>query len=188
MEMFFRKIREALFLNELGGAESLVYRFSDADGTRTGKCGYSYGLSQFDLFNNWYAIMGLKDCGFTPFDLKELFLQNTSITHLDQKLYRARDIVDRLDNEHIESSMKWCSSLIGLRNVGPEAFVHIIDYHNQFYMSRDGKLHKWIETRIDEITPEDILNFKLERTKWGQARPDDVIRRFENIAKIFGRE
>jgi hypothetical protein len=63
--------------------------------------------------------------------------------------------------------------------------VHIVDYHNQYYMSLGGKLHRWLQEQGKVITSQMILEFKLNNTLWGQKRPDDVQRRFRTIQKVL---
>jgi len=46
---FFESMKQALLLNECDGDQELAYKFSDADGVRTGRSGYSFGVSQFDI-------------------------------------------------------------------------------------------------------------------------------------------
>jgi hypothetical protein len=63
-----------------------------------------------------------------------------------------------------------------------------VDYHNQFYVSFNGKMHRWLKAYSStgqELTPAAILNFKLKFLKWGRKRPDDVKRRYENIRAVF---
>ena len=65
-----------------------------------------------------------------------------------------------------------------------ETFYHIADYHNQFYLTPDGKLHSYLKSYTGTITPETIRDFKLKQTEWGQKRPNDILRRYNNIVSI----
>ena len=64
-----------------------------------------------------------------------------------------------------------------------KTFIQLIDYHNQFNLSKNGKLHNWLKER-DFIISKTILDFKLKQTKWGREHPQDVIRRFNNIVNF----
>ena len=181
-------VMDCIVENEIGGNLEFAYRFSDPDGLNTGKSGYSFGRVQFDIENNWLGILCLKECQFRPKDLDRLFEQRGPIDDLDAKLRGHQETVDRFDALHVEESVTHCQRLIaesGIQLSGDETLVHIVDYHNQFYMSRQGKIHRWLQTFPGAITPEMILDFKLNHTAWGKKRPDDVRRRFNSVAGIM---
>lgn len=182
------KIYKMLLLNECGGDESLVYKFSDADGVRTGRSGYSFGVSQFDIENNWDGILCLRDCGFRPKQLDRLFEQSTDIDDLNEKLKRNNDVVDKYDIEHIESMIVYCDSILTdidpFTNEVDITIASLVDYHNQFNLSYNGKLHNFL-IDIGYVDLESIYNFKLFNTEWGKKRPDDIKRRWENMMKVF---
>jgi hypothetical protein len=182
------QLRKALILNEIGGDEDLIYKFSDADGVRTGKSGYSFGLVQFDTQNNFDALHCLEACGFTIHEVVGIIRQDIDVTPLNARLRSQSAIVDRFDKAHINKSVQHCDRLVdgyGIRLASDGVMLHIVDYHNQFYMTPGGKLHRWLQDRNVPITAEMVLNFKLEETRWGQKRPDDVQRRWRNIEKIL---
>lgn len=187
-EVFYK----ILVANELGNDLSLILKFSDPDGIRTGKSGYSFGVSQFDLKNNSLSIQCLQECGFTQLEIQELVNQpsisDTHMIHYTSKLEQASEIVERYDHKHMSESLdhvgNLCNTLSGIHLQDMETFYHIADYHNQFHFTKDGKLHTHLKEQKGEITPTTILNFKLNKTEWGQKRPDDVMRRYNNIAAI----
>lgn len=178
---------EILAINEIGSDSSLAYCFSDADGIETGKSGYSFGRVQFDIENNWTALDCLRACGFRPKDLDRLFEQREPIPDLNIKLAEASDIVDRFDLAHTRDSINHCMRLLAIDDMevsGIETIIHIVDYHNQLYMSKGGPLHRelrMLASRPMVIVPSHIEDFKLKHTKWGRENPDDVRRRFQNI-------
>jgi hypothetical protein len=180
----FRKI---IIANELTGALDAVYRFSDPDGVRSGKSGWSFGCCQFDINNNPSAVLCLRDCGFTTDEIAVLKAQSAPIAPFNAKLKAQSGIVDKWDNrqlcECITVPLQLCNQS-KVRFSCDETFLHIADYHNQFYMSRGGKLHLFLAGLNRPVAPEDILNFKLSLL-WGQKRPDDVKRRYNNIARIM---
>ncbi len=186
-------VREIITANEIGSEASLAYRFSDPDGERSGKSGYSFGRSQFDIENNWMGILCLKACGFRPKDMDRLFEQRGDITDLNTKLKAHSNVVDKYDRRHMNEALEWCSDILAKSNVkytDIRVLLHVVDYHNQFYFSRGGKLHEWLKKCVTEgrtIAPPDILHFKLEQTAWGLKKPSDITRRFENVEEIYRR-
>ncbi len=172
-----------LSTNEIGNNKNLAYVFSDPDGLRTGKSGYSFGASQFDIENNWVALDCLRDCDFLPKDIKRLYLQNGDISDLNKRLLENKDVIDRYDELQAKFCMDTVTARLEGKVVSDETFVHLVDYHNQFNISVGGKMHQYIK-QLNNIAPEDVLNFKLA-TKWGKDRPDDVHRRYQTIKKYF---
>lgn len=178
-------------MNEIGSNDSLAYKFSDPDGVNSGKSGYSFGMSQFDIENNWDAIIGLKKAGFKPKDVKRLFCQNTNISDLNAKLLENKSVIDEMDVHHLETSANHCDRLCVKSNiefVNNEAFIHLVDYHNQMYMSPNGKIHRYLASLDVPVTSDHILDFKLNQTSWGKRRPDDVQRRYNNIVRHFAKK
>ena len=180
-----------LLANELGGNISQALRFSDADGVGSGKSGYSFGVSQFDLKNNPKAAQCLKAVGIIPSDIQELINQTISgvkLSECEERLNANANIVAEFDKKHMQECLdhvgNLCNTLAGIRLQDMETFYHIADYHNQFYLTPNGKLHEYLKAWPGTITPMTILNFKLGQTVWGNKRPDDVQRRFNNISKI----
>lgn len=180
-------LRQALIKNELGGNMALVYRFSDADGVRTGKSGYSFGVAQFDIMNNHRAIECLKECGFTDADIARLRAQTGPIGDLNDKLAAHKNVVDVFDTGQIDGTINWVrgiSKAAGIVYADDETFIHACDYHNQFHMNAHGKAVAYLSKLARPVTAQDLLDYKLV-TIWGKKRPDDVQRRFNNIRKLF---
>lgn len=179
---------EAITQNEIGDNLDLRYGFSDPDGTRSGKSGYSFGASQFDIENNWDAILCLRACGFRPKDMDRLFEQRGGISDLNTKLKAHSLVVDAWDTSHMEKTYKHCLHLLdeyGIRLESDEVMIHIMDYHNQFYFSPRGKLHRALMAHGALISSMFMLTFKMNHTAWGRKRSDDVNRRFRTIHKIY---
>jgi hypothetical protein len=180
-------LRQALIKNELGGNMALVYRFSDADGVRTGKSGYSFGIAQFDIMNNHRAIECLKECSFTDAEIVRLQRQLGPIGDLNDKLAAAKNVVDVFDTAQVDGTINWVrgiSKAAGIVYADDEAFIHACDYHNQYHMNAHGKAIAYLAKLGRPVTAQDILAYKLT-TIWGKKRPDDVKRRFNNIHKLF---
>lgn len=187
-EKHIAQLRKALFLNELSGNSRYLYEFSDADGVRTGKSGYSFGLCQFDIMNNARAIRCLQECGFTHIDIARLQSQLGSISDLNAKLITRKAVIDKWDEVEISRTVRHVdeiSAKAGIVYANDEAFIHACDYHNQYDMKPRGKAVTYLAALRRPVTAADILAYKYT-TIWGKKRKDDVDRRFNNIAKIMG--
>ena len=80
--------------------------------------------------------------------------------------------------------IKYVGSLDQMPLIDTEkTFIQLVDYHNQFNLSRNGKLHNWLKER-KIITSKSILDFKLKETKWGRENKTDVMRRYNNIVNF----
>ncbi|MCI6031729.1 MAG: hypothetical protein SOY68_00160 [Fusobacterium varium] len=171
------KIMYAISLNEISGNENVICKFSYAGG----KSGYSFGRSQFDVTHNIKARNFLKNiCGFSNQDIEKLLNLDKDIEHLNERLKLFRRDIDRLDKEHIRNIVNYVASLKELPEFENEkTFVHLVDYHNQFNISKNGLMHRFIKGK-KLLTSQDILNFKLG-LKWGREQPQDVKRRYNNI-------
>lgn len=172
------KIMKVIALNEISGNENVICKFSYAG---SGKSGYSFGRSQFDVTHNIKARNFLKNiCGFTDQDIKKLLNLDKNIGYLNERLKLFRTHIDKLDKDHIQQMVNYVASLDGLPEFADEkTFVHLVDYHNQFNLSKNGLMHNFIKSK-KILKSEDIYNFKLG-LKWGRKAPQDVKRRFMNI-------
>jgi len=190
---------KCIFANETGGSISVIYKFSDPDGVRSGKSGWSFGIVQYDILNNPNAIFALREMGFTTDEILGLKAQTISdMSTMDAKLIANKDIVDEWDRKQVDECITWPLSLcneVGAFFSSEYSFLHIADYHNQYGMSRGGKMHSWIKSRSGtEITPEMIRDFKYT-TLYGKAQlakndpsEDDVLRRYNNIVRISAKQ
>lgn len=171
------KVMKVIALNEISGNENVICKFSYAGG----KSGYSFGRSQFDVTNNPMARKFLIDiCGFTNHDIKKLLNLDKNIRYLNEKLNLFRTQIDELDKQHIQQMMNYVATLDGLPEFeNQKTFVHLLDYHNQFNLSKNGLMHNFIKSK-KMLKSEDIYNFKLT-LKWGKKAPQDVKRRYLNI-------
>ena len=178
--------RLIMLANELSGNLKAVYRFSDPDGVQTGKSGWSFGICQFDINNNPSATLCLRECGFTTDEIIGLKSQSIPTAPLNAKLRAHADVIDSWDErqmyECLTVPLQRCKNS-GITFVDDEAKFHLADYHNQFNMSRGGKMHCYLRSFNRPITREDILKFKLG-LPWGKKRADDVYRRYNNIVRI----
>ena len=171
------KIMDVIALNEISGNENVICKFSYAGGIS----GYSFGRSQFDVKHNSKARNFLKEkCRFTTGDIDRLLRLDKEIGDLNNKLKNHRKDIDELDKEHIKEMVNYVANLNELPEFEDEkTFVHLVDYHNQFNLSKNGLMHNFIKSK-KILTSHDILNFKLG-LKWGREQPRDVKRRYNNI-------
>lgn len=175
------KVMDAIAMNEISGNLSVAYRFSRASG---GNSGYSFGRSQFDVSNNPFVSQFLRNkCGFTAEENTLLRLEK-DVTELNNKLREHKKEIDDYDLQHIKNMIKYVGGILSdLEVESEETFIHLVDYHNQFNLSYNGKMHKYLKT-LKFATCENILNFKLNQTKWGKEHPQDVKRRYNNIKRM----
>lgn len=175
--------KKAIFANELSSNENAIYRFSNASEAS----GLSFGISQLDITHNSAAVQCLKECGFSDAELAQLAHKGGGWKALSGKLAANKAIVDKYDAAQIKECLDHVLTVAKSRRItfaNDEAIVHAADYHNQFYMSTTGKMANDLVTLGRPVTPEDILNIKLQ-TAWGKKEPGDVRRRYNNIARIM---
>lgn len=180
-------LRKILLANELGGNAEAAYRFSDADGPQ-GRSGYSFGLCQFDLSHNREAETILGQCGFTPSEITALKRQEVDARQYNQRLAAQRDVIDAADRRELAgiiSHVRNVERLKAFRFADELAVLAAADYHNQFYMSINGKLATYCALLGRPVTHADIFDFVLHQTAWGKKRPDDVRRRHSNVRRIW---
>jgi hypothetical protein len=183
---------KAITLNEIGHDPGLAYKFSDPDGVRTGKSGWSFGASQFDTQNNAWSWQILSRCGFKAKEIIGIINQTINAESLNFKLLASKNIIDVEDRKHVEDSLEHVVTYCGDR-MSDETLVHLVDYHNQLDITPGGLMHSYANSISANrpITPDDVLWLKLNKTLWGRpvskggkGRADDVQRRFQNIQKI----
>lgn len=174
-------VMKILAKNEISGNENVICKFSYAGG----KSGYSFGRSQFDVTHNLAARKFLiEKCNFVTDEIARLLNLDKNITDLNNKLSKFRKEIDELDLSHVKEMIKYVGSLENMPKVDTvKTFIQLVDYHNQFNLSRNGKLHNWLKER-KFITSKSILEFKLKETKWGRENKADVMRRYNNIVNF----
>jgi hypothetical protein len=183
-KLLFAKV---IVANELGGDTKLIYKFSDPNGDRSGKSGWSFGICQFDTKNNPNAIQALVEMGFTNDEIVQLKRMTIDVAPLNDRLLTQKDILDKWDRQQLRECMQVAITLcseIGTDCSCEETMLHIADYHNQLHFSRGGRLYSFLKSNVSvPIAPEMIHALKLS-IDWGQSHPADVDRRYENIAKL----
>lgn len=181
------RFRKIILANELDNSTAHIYRFSDPDGIRSGKSGWSFAICQFDINNNPRSILCLQACGFTTDEIAGLKAQTIAdMAPMHAKLKAAATVVDTWGNAQLQECLTHATHLLTASAISfdESGLLACADYHNQFYMSKGGKLHRHLDTLHKIINAEDILAFKLT-LPWGNKRPDDVRRRHQNIVRIL---
>lgn len=180
-EMF----RRVICLNE--GGESVAYKFSDPDGVRSGKSGWSFGVSQFDTRNNDQALVCLKECGFTVNEIHGIVDQTIDVRPFAARLAAHADIIEKYDLaqlHHCLNSAGQFGEKYGIPISDSACLLSLGDTINQYGSLGSGSAaHLMALNR--PVTNEDVLTMKLEwkysQTKSGRA---DTVRRAGNVVKV----
>lgn len=198
MKIDFNKIKEALLLNELSGNKSAGLRLSWAGNTNSG---ISFGYHQIDTKHNSLGFKLLTNWGVTNYDLEQIknfnsnpnsksfniFKKSSSCFRIEEILKKNKNEIEKLYDDSLMGYIKYFKE-IGIDKLpikDEKTLVQLIDYHNQFNLSKDGKMHKFLKEQ-KEIDSNLILNFKNTQLKWGQSKEgrDDIMRRFKNIDSL----
>jgi hypothetical protein len=183
----FRKI---IFENECGGDKDIALEFSDPDGVRSGKSGWSFGVCQFDLANNPLASVCLKECGFTDDEVVGLKAQTIDPKPLEAKLRKHADIIERYDDHQLEGCLTRARVVLERFGILPSddtALLAVADYDNQYHLDSVNSpktLVGYLSWIGKPFLAKDVLDFKLNFTKYGKEHPVDCKRRYMNILKI----
>lgn len=178
--------RQVILLNELDGDISEALHFSDPDGVRSGKSGWSFGVCQFDVQNNDQAIACLKDCGFTDAEIKGVVNQTIDVKPLAARLAAHADIIAEYDTAQLSRCLNSAGNFATERGIplaDSAALLSLADTINQYGSLGDGTAKHLLDLGRP-IALDDITNMKLA-WKYGQTHPKDVIRRQNNISKVM---
>jgi hypothetical protein len=182
--------RQVILANELDNNLSFALRFSDPDGVRSGKSGWSFGVCQFDTQNNDAALACLKECGFSTDEIQGIVHQTIDVKPLAAKLADHADVVARYDEEQLSGclnrGLNFCLSR-GVPLQDSAAILAVADYFNQYGSMGDGA-EAYFDKLGRAITAKDVLDFKLTATKYGREHPADCKRRYDNVVKIVEKE
>ncbi len=181
--------RQIIIANELGGNEGLALRFSDPDGERSGKSGWSFGVCQFDLSNNPLAAKCLLECGFSLSEVDALRAQTVDVKPFNTRLREHVLTICEYDERQLTGCLQRAAGLMDKYSIGFDetALLAVADYHNQYHLSdirKPGYLLFYLSRLGRPATAQDVLDFKLNHTTWGRQRPDDCRRRHDNIIRI----
>lgn len=183
----FRKI---ILANELEGSLKHALTFSDPDGVRSGKSGWSFGVCQFDTQNNDSALECLLECGFDSDEITGIVKQTIDVKPLAEKLREHADVVAKWDTIQLSYCLNKAlqyQTEHGVPMADSAAILACADYVNQYGSQGMGML-AWLQALGRPVTAKDILDFKLTRTKYGKEHPADCKRRYSNLIKIMEAE
>lgn len=182
---------KVILANELSNDVAYAYKFSDPDGVRSGKSGWSFGRSQFDTKNNPQALKCLSECGFDDTAIKGIVNQTVNVAALNGKLRAASAIIDRYDAVQFRACIVKAQSITkkhGIVLADDTALLAIADYDNQYYLSdrdKPGYLIYYLKRLDHPAQAKDVLDFKLDHTLYGKKAPEDCRRRYNNIVKLM---
>ena len=177
--------------NELSNNLAYAYKFSDPDGVKSGKSGWSFGRSQFDTQNNPLALKCLRECGFDETVIKGIVNQTIQVGPFNAKLRAASEIIDRYDSVQFRACVVKAQALTkkhGIELEGEMALLAIADYDNQYYLSdrdKPGYLVHYLKRLGRPVIARDVLTFKLLHTAYGEKAPDDCKRRYNNLVDLM---
>jgi hypothetical protein len=179
--------RKVILANELENNLNYVYRFSDPDGVRSGKSGWSFGMSQFDTQNNDQALACLRECNFTEDEITGIVKQTIDVKPLFGRLLSNAIIINRYDTDQLSYCLNKAINFdvdFGVQVADVSAMLAGADYVNQYGSQGQGAVN-YYKALNRPITANDVLNFKLTCTKYGKEHPDDCKRRYNNLIRIY---
>jgi hypothetical protein len=182
-DLFYKLI----LLNELSGNVKAALRFSDPDGLRSGKSGWSYGVCQFDTQNNDMALTCLRECGFTEAEIRGIVDQTIDVRPLAAKLQANAKTIEKYSTAQLTGCLNSAMNVCTTKSVpatDTAAILALADYVNQ-YGSIGPQFVSFLLGLDRPVVARDILTFKLEHTKYGRAHPSDCNRRYNNIGKVM---
>jgi len=191
MADLIKTFRKVIIANELDNDLAFVTKFSDPDGVRSGKSGWSFGACQFDLQNNPAAATCLRAIGFTPEEVAGLKAQSIDAHALEPKLKAGAGIIEKFDAAQLTGCLVRCEAILsrhGIPVIDDTALLALADYSNQYYLSdidKPGYLVHYLLGLKVPFTARDVLYFKLNSTPYGKSHPGDCKRRYNNLVKIM---
>lgn len=178
--------REVILANELENKIRLALEFSDPDGVRSGKSGWSFGVSQFDTQNNDAAIECLKECGFSSAEIRGIVNQKVDVRPFAARLAAHAEVIERYDEAQLGRCVNSAMNVVagnGIRAESPGGILALADYVNQ-YGSIGPQFVKFMVELGRPVIAADVLNFKLLHTKYGREHKGDCKRRYANLIEI----
>ena len=180
MQTLNEMLDAAILNNELSGILAAAYRFSHAKG---GKSGWSFGRCQFDVKNNHNALIVLSKLGFTMAEIQSIVNETVDPRQWNDRLASGSAIIDEADTNQLtyclDQGLNFATSY-GVPVENPSGIIGIADYANQYGAPGDGSA-AYYKSLGRPITAEDVLQFKLEHTAYGQENPEDCRRRYDGV-------
>jgi hypothetical protein len=180
------KFRMLITRNEIGDDNPL--EFSDPDGVRSGKSGWSFGGVQWDTKNNHTAIELLIKCGFTPDEIKGIVNQTIDVNPLNGKLKSNAELIEEYDEKQLQYCLNGAGQFAekyGIAILDQGCLLALADTINQY--GSLGSVSAGYLKRLDRpVTAKDVLAMKLtwkySATEHGKA---DTERRYHNLEKVL---
>lgn len=162
-----------------------------------GKSGWSFGPIQFDISVSPTGRKILEEIGVSREDVQELatdiwskrhenrFLIENIVEHINAMLKKRmyRFSIARQSYEYISKAVSRLGMLKDTEHLklNMPTMLMLIDYHNQFHISRNGRCHEWLK-RQEAVGVNNFMMFKYD-LPWAQKIEgvDDIKRRFECI-------
>jgi hypothetical protein len=183
--------RRVIVANELDNDLNYALKFSDPDGVRSGKSGWSFGVCQFDTQNNPAALQCLAECGFTPAEIAGIRNQTIDVHQFEHRLNANAAIVEKWDRRQLSSCLTRADYILDKYGITPAddaALLAVADYDNQYHLSdidKVGTLVHGLKHLGVPFTAKDVLQYKLSGTKYGREHPGDCKRRYDNLVEIM---
>lgn len=182
--------RQLILSNELENNMALAYSFSDPDGTRSGKSGWSFGVCQFDTQNNEQSLACLKECGFSEVEIAGIVAQSINVVPFHRRLQAHAEIIARFDAGQLSRCLYSAMDFYARHKipaVATDAILATADYINQYGSCGDG-FAAYMRGLKRQPAAQDILDFKLDHTLYGKKRPADCWRRYTNLVILLDKE
>jgi hypothetical protein len=182
----FEDFIKIIQLNEIGDDDPYV--FSDPDGVRSGKAGWSFGPCQFDIANNSAAVICLARIGFTKDEIQGLIAQTIDVAPLNSKLKNGAPVIQTFSQNQLRYCVDGATDFINKYHVpcvDSVATLMLADTINQYGSLGHGSA-SYLLALGRPITAKDVLAMKLtwKYAKASQHNYDDTIRRYNNVVKV----
>lgn len=189
MKIINDAFRHVTRLNEVG--DDSPYEFSDPDGVRSGKSGWSFGDCQFDIANNDQAAACLKDCGFTDGEIKGLIAQTVDVKKLNPRLESHAHVIDEYADRQLKYCIDGAAQFVEKYRIPVDApaLLALADTINQYGSLGEGSGNHLAGLKRP-ITAQDVLAMKLtwKYSTSSKHGHDDTVRRYNNLMKVVSNE
>jgi len=160
--------------------------------------GYSVGPIQFDISHNRQGREMLLECGVTLEELDILLAKPEikDIPHVIHKLNNllmmpeSQAIIMEASQAYVDKGLHRINDLMGIEHLAfsVSSILLLIDYHTQFHISVNGKLHRALKLCV-EFNPAWFLHFK-KCLKWYKREDGigerDTLRRWNCVKNFCG--
>lgn len=174
-------------INRNEGGPDVALKFSDPDGVRSGKSGWSFGDVQWDTQNNPTALECLRKCGFTKEEIKGVVSQSIDVKPLEVKLRANAEVIRQYDMMQLQHCIDSACNFAATHKIpvaDSAALLMLADMVNQYGSLGDGSARHLLALGRP-VTADDVLDMKLTWKYSGTKRGhDDTVRRYNNVLKV----